>query len=68
MSQRRMFLEFDEGKRHPEGHVVLHLVAGPVSLGIKEPAGIAFHTTVLRQQGLLGASHATWRQGAGAGK
>ena len=33
-------------------------LAGPVKCGHKEPAGTAFHTTVLRQAGLLGALRA----------
>jgi hypothetical protein len=30
-------------------------MAGLLQCAAKEPAGVAFHTTVLRQQGLLGA-------------
>jgi hypothetical protein len=35
---------------------VFSSLAGPVACGRKEPVGVGFHTAILRQQGLIGAS------------
>jgi hypothetical protein len=49
-----LLIGFDERLRPENGHQLLHMVAGPISISYKEPAGIAFQTAVLKQQGLLG--------------
>ena len=46
---------WDESLRPEGGSLVLRSVAGPLSIGYKEAAGIAFQTAILKQHGLLGA-------------
>jgi hypothetical protein len=52
MGRRILLIEHYEVEASALG--VVSAVAGPVARGGKEPAGAAFHETVLRQRGLLG--------------
>lgn len=50
-------LEYDPELVPEGGREIKHLCAGPLSVGHKEAAGIAFQTAVLRQSGFLSESH-----------
>lgn len=51
---RMRYLQWDEALRPDGGKVQLCAVAGPVSIGHKEAAGVAFQNAILRLAGLLG--------------